>query len=60
MAQARADLLALACDRIRYLDRPAYIKDHMLRYVAANDAYLKLVGLGRDVVSGYALSLIHI
>ena len=54
MAQARADLLALACDRIRYLDRPAYIKDHMLRYVVANDAYLKLVGLGRDVLSGYA------
>lgn len=45
MTQARADLLALACQRIAGLDRPAFIKDHMLRYVAANDAYLKLHGL---------------
>lgn len=45
MTQARADLLALACQRIAELDRPAFIKDHMLRYVAANDAYLRLHGL---------------
>lgn len=45
MTQAPADLLGLACDRIRNLDRPAFIKDHMLRYVAANDAYLSLHGI---------------
>lgn len=42
MTQAQADLLALACHRIADLDRPAYIKDHMLRYVAVNRAYALL------------------
>ena len=42
MTQAKADLLALACHRIEHLDRPAYIKDHMLRYVTVNDAFRML------------------
>lgn len=50
MTQAKPDLLALACQRIAELDRPAFIKDHMLRYVAANDAYLKLHGLAPGAV----------
>lgn len=45
MTQAKADLLALACHRIEHLDRPAYIKDHMLRYVTVNHAFRKLSSL---------------
>lgn len=52
MTQAQADLLALACNRIADLDRPAYIKDHMLRYVAVNHAYALLFAAEPDRFPG--------
>jgi signal transduction histidine kinase/CheY-like chemotaxis protein len=35
------ELLDIACRRIASLDRPAYIKNSELRYVAVNDAYAR-------------------
>jgi PAS domain S-box-containing protein len=52
LKQASADLLALACARIGDLARPAFIKDHMLRYVAVNDAYAYLVGSTPEALAG--------
>jgi PAS domain S-box-containing protein len=44
---ARGELLEIVCRRIADLDRPAYIKNSDLRYVAVNDAYARF--FGRDV-----------
>jgi PAS domain S-box-containing protein len=52
----RDPLLDKICDRIADLDRPAYIKNSELVYVAVNDAYARLlnlapgdlIGTGRD------------
>ncbi len=52
MAVAQDDLLAIACNRIRDLDRPACIKDSELRYVAVNRAYADFHGLGIDLFPG--------
>jgi len=41
------ELLEIACRRIASLDRPAYIKNSELRYVAVNDAYARF--FGRDI-----------
>jgi len=41
------ELLDIACRRIASLDRPAYIKNSELRYVAVNDAYARF--FGRDI-----------
>ncbi|WP_195909519.1 response regulator [Rhizobium tubonense] len=41
---ARGELLEIACRRIADLDRPAYIKNSDLRYVAVNDAYARFFG----------------
>lgn len=41
------ELLDIACRRIANLDRPAYIKNSELRYVAVNDAYARF--FGRDI-----------
>ncbi|MBW9115215.1 response regulator [Rhizobium cauense] len=41
------DLLELACRRIADLDRPAYVKNSELRYVAVNEAYASF--FGRDI-----------
>ncbi|MGG6896538.1 response regulator [Rhizobium sp. BR 315] len=41
------ELLEIACRRIANLDRPAYIKNSELRYVAVNEAYARF--FGRDV-----------
>ena len=41
------ELLELACRRITDLDRPAYVKNSDLRYVAVNDAYARF--FGRDI-----------
>ncbi len=38
------ELLDIACHRIAYLDRPAYIKNSELRYVAVNEAYARFFG----------------
>ncbi|SCB10511.1 response regulator [Rhizobium hainanense] len=38
------ELLDIACRRIAHLDRPAYIKNSELRYVAVNDAYARFFG----------------
>ncbi|SCB26825.1 response regulator [Rhizobium multihospitium] len=38
------ELLDIACRRIASLDRPAYIKNSELRYVAVNDAYARFFG----------------
>ena len=38
------DLLELACRRIADLDRPAYVKNSELRYVAVNGAYASFFG----------------
>jgi len=38
------DLLELACCRIADLDRPAYVKNSELRYVAVNEAYASFFG----------------
>ncbi|OEC98382.1 MULTISPECIES: response regulator [unclassified Rhizobium] len=38
------ELLDIACRRIARLDRPAYIKNSELRYVAVNDAYARFFG----------------
>ncbi|MFK0162285.1 response regulator [Rhizobium sp. NPDC090279] len=38
------ELLGIACRRIAGLDRPAYIKNSELRYVAVNDAYARFFG----------------
>ncbi|WP_431320055.1 response regulator [Rhizobium sp. YTU87027] len=38
------DLLELACRRIADLDRPAYVKNSELRYVAVNEAYASFFG----------------
>ncbi len=38
------DLLELACRRIADLERPAYVKNSELRYVAVNDAYACFFG----------------
>lgn len=35
------ELLEIACRRIANLDRPAYIKNSELRYVAVNEAYAR-------------------
>lgn len=40
-------LLEIACRRIADLDRPAYIKNSELRYVAVNEAYARF--FGRDI-----------
>ena len=52
MAVGQDDLLAIACKRIRDLDRPACIKDSELRYVAVNCAYADFHGLGIDRFPG--------
>ena len=39
------NLLELACSRIADLDRPAYVKNSELRYVAVNTAYARFFGL---------------
>jgi PAS domain S-box-containing protein len=44
---ARGELLEIVCRRIADLDRPAYVKNSDLRYVAVNDAYAGF--FGRDV-----------
>ncbi|OCJ11398.1 hybrid sensor histidine kinase/response regulator [Rhizobium sp. AC27/96] len=41
------ELLEIACRRIASLDRPAYIKNSELRYVAVNEAYARF--FGRDI-----------
>ncbi|AYG66957.1 MULTISPECIES: response regulator [unclassified Rhizobium] len=41
------ELLDIVCRRIANLDRPAYIKNSELRYVAVNDAYARF--FGRDI-----------
>ncbi len=41
------ELLELACRRITDLDRPAYVKNSDMRYVAVNDAYARF--FGRDI-----------
>ncbi|WP_337269050.1 response regulator [Oryzifoliimicrobium ureilyticus] len=41
---AGAALLELACRRIKDLDRPAYVKNSELRYIAVNDAYARFFG----------------
>jgi PAS domain S-box-containing protein len=41
---ARGELLEIVCRRIAELDRPAYIKNSDLRYVAVNDAYARYFG----------------
>ncbi len=41
------ELLDIVCRRIASLDRPAYIKNSELRYVAVNDAYARF--FGRDI-----------
>jgi PAS domain S-box-containing protein len=41
------ELLDIACRRIASLDRPAYIKNSELRYVAVNEAYARF--FGRDI-----------
>ncbi len=41
---SNGDLLELACRRIADLDRPAYVKNSELRYVAVNDAYASFFG----------------
>lgn len=38
------DLLELACRRIADLERPAYVKNSELRYVAVNEAYASFFG----------------
>lgn len=38
------ELLGIACRRIASLDRPAYIKNSELRYVAVNEAYARFFG----------------
>ncbi|MBB6484189.1 response regulator [Rhizobium lusitanum] len=38
------ELLDIACRRIANLDRPAYIKNSELRYVAVNEAYARFFG----------------
>jgi PAS domain S-box-containing protein len=38
------ELLDIVCRRIASLDRPAYIKNSELRYVAVNDAYARFFG----------------
>ena len=42
------ELLDIACERIMYLERPAYIKDSELRFVAVNAAYARLFGRAPD------------
>jgi PAS domain S-box-containing protein len=39
-----SELLGVACERIKDLRTPAFIKDSALRYVAVNDAYARLFG----------------
>lgn len=41
---SNGDLLELACRRIADLDRPAYVKNSELRYVAVNGAYASFFG----------------
>ncbi|OWV99516.1 response regulator [Rhizobium sp. R693] len=41
---SNGDLLELACRRIADLDRPAYVKNSELRYVAVNEAYASFFG----------------
>ncbi|MGV3549967.1 response regulator [Rhizobium sp.] len=45
MIYYRDPLLDRICDRIADLDRPAYIKNGTLVYVAVNDAYARLLNL---------------
>lgn len=47
-----SELLALACERIKDLRTPAFIKDSALRYVAVNDAYARLFGFSRADFKG--------
>ncbi len=44
MAERQDELLAAACARIREHPHPAYVKSSDLRYVAANAAYVRLLG----------------
>lgn len=46
------ELLQRACERINDLDVPAFIKDGMLRYVAVNDAYARLMDRHREDFPG--------
>ena len=48
----RDPLLDTICDRIADLDRPAYIKNSELVYVAVNDAYARLFNLGPSDLVG--------
>lgn len=52
MKQASVDLLQLACESIRGLVRPAFIKDHELRYVAVNAAYASLLQTSPEALVG--------
>ncbi len=46
------ELLDIACERIMHLERPAYIKDSELRFVAVNAAYARLFGRAPDEFHG--------
>ena len=44
LSESRNELLETACHRITQTDRPAYVKNSDLRYVAVNDAYARFFG----------------
>ena len=46
------ELLDIACERIIRLERPAYIKNSELRFVAVNAAYARLFGRSPDEFKG--------
>ncbi|MGR6468702.1 response regulator [Rhizobium sp. PAMB 3182] len=52
MTEAGADLVLLACERIRAHELPAYVKDGKLRFSAVNDAFARLFGLTADSFEG--------
>ena len=59
MEDVRGELLTVACSRIMALDRPAYIKDSELRFVAVNDAFVRFCGVARQDLQGLRSSDIH-
>jgi PAS domain S-box-containing protein len=56
LSEAGADLVLLACARVRAYDLPAYVKDGKLRFAVVNDAFARLFGRTVESFEGHTAS----